>query len=156
MRGHDPSHAHAPATAAPDPARSSTAARRPPALSLTGTGEGHARGQGEGDGDPCPALPPHWSLGVGGGGGMEASHARLCPFSPFSRVSVSPSVTTPKMAASSTVDRWRRNSGLHRSLGWSVRQQIATLTARFTHRPLPFPSFFFPLFPPFPLASTFP
>lgn len=35
VRGHDPTHAHAPATAAPDPARRSTAARRPPALSLT-------------------------------------------------------------------------------------------------------------------------
>lgn len=137
VRGHDPSHAHAPATAAPDPARSSTAARRPPALSLTGTGEGHARGQGEGDGDPCPALPPHWSPGVGGGGGTEASHARLCPLSPSSRVSLSLSVPTPKMAASWSVDRWRRNSGLHRSVGWSVRQRIATLAARCMNRPLP-------------------
>lgn len=49
VRGHDPSHAHAPATAAPDPARRSTAARRPPALSLTrhwgGSREG-PRGRG--------------------------------------------------------------------------------------------------------------
>lgn len=52
VRGHDLTHAHAPATAAPDPARRSTAARRPLALSLTRHWGGSRKGpRGRGD-DP--------------------------------------------------------------------------------------------------------
>lgn len=62
VRGHDTTHAHAPATAVPEPARRSTAARRPPALSpSSGTGRVTQGARGKGIMTPGPALTPHWS-----------------------------------------------------------------------------------------------
>ena len=58
VRGHDPTHAHAPTTAAPNPTRCSTAARRPPALSLTQHWGGSRKGPRGVGNDPWPLPHP--------------------------------------------------------------------------------------------------
>lgn len=134
VRGHDPTHAHAPTTAAPDPARRSTAAHRPPALSFTRHWGGSRKGPRGVRNDPWPRPHPQLVTWRRRDGGMERLTRTLLflPVHPCLSPHLLPHPKwRPRVLSAATRETTGSECRLGRlSVGWSVRQQPATLTAR--------------------------